>query len=274
MNVKHKINRRLLDKVADIATMAGQEILNLHDNLDLSVDYKQDGSPLTLADLRSHEVIQSSLQELTPDIPILSEESLEEIHNQRLNWSTLWMVDPLDGTKYFLAGKKGFTVNIALIQDSRPVLGVVYAPAYNLLHFGAHGIGAFCATPGYRPRPIQTRDLRKRGLVMVASRSHWNANLHRFRCSVLPRFPKVKTVYIGSSLKICLVAEGVADVYPRFGPTSEWDTAAAHCVLEVAGGKMQDVDGNPLEYNKLDILNPWFFASGSSEVNWGEFNTI
>ena len=268
MNVKRKIDRHLLGQVADIAISAGREILNVYDSPDLAVNYKQDGSPLTLADLRSHDIIQTALGKITADIPILSEESSPEIHSQRCNWPTLWMVDPLDGTSGFVKGNGEFTVNIALIQESRPVLGVVYTPVRDLLHFAAHGVGAFSARTGQKARSIQTRKLPGKQLVVVASRSHKHAGLDRFMDRVRRLDFRVETYPMGSSLKLCLLSEGLADVYPRFGPTSEWDTAAAQCVLEVAGGKIQDVEGNSLEYNKPDILNPAFIASGSSEVDW------
>ncbi|MCY4147907.1 MAG: 3'(2'),5'-bisphosphate nucleotidase CysQ [Gammaproteobacteria bacterium] len=268
MNAKRKVDRRLLDQVVSIAVSAGREILDVYDNSDLTVNYKQDGSPLTLADLRSHEFIQVSLEKMTPDIPILSEESSPEIHRKRHDWSTFWLVDPLDGTKGFVRGNGEFTVNIALIQESRPVLGVVYTPVRDLLHFAAHGVGAFSAKAGQKARSIQTRKLPERQLIMVSSRSHKHAGLDRFMERIELLDYRVETYPMGSSLKLCLLSEGLADVYPRFGPTSEWDTAAAHCVLEVAGGQIQDVEGNSLEYNKPDILNPAFIASGSSEVDW------
>ncbi len=268
MNAKRRIDRHLLGKVVDIAISAGREILNVHDSPDLSVDYKQDGSPLTLADLRSHEIIQAALEKITPDIPILSEESSPEMHGQRCDWPTLWLVDPLDGTKGFVRGSGEFTVNIALIQESRPVLGVVYTPVRDLLHFAAHGVGAFSSRAGQKARSIQTRKLPDRRLVVLSSHSHKHVGLERFMDRVRSLDFRVETRLMDSSLKFCLISEGLADVYPRFGPTSEWDTAAAQCVLEAAGGKIQDVEGNSLEYNKPDILNPAFIASGSSEVDW------
>lgn len=271
MKANHSDNQHLLDQAVDIAVAAGREIMSVYTHADFSVDYKQDGSPLTVADLKAHETIQSLLQNLTPNIPVLSEESSLKTRQERIHWSTFWLVDPLDGTKEFVKGNGEFTVNIALIHHSRPILGVVHAPARGLLHYAAQGAGAFSRHNGESPRKIQTRELPERDLVVVSSRSHQHCLLDRFLENAKKSFPAVRTVFMGSSLKICLVAEGVADVYPRIGPTSEWDTAAAQCVLESAGGKMHDVAGNSLEYNKPDILNPQFFATGSSKVNWAEF---
>ncbi len=268
---KEKIDRQFLEQVASIAVLAGQKIMDIYKNCDLTVEYKQDGSPLTVADLQSHKLIQNALQDLTPHIPILSEESSPEIHRQRINWSTLWLVDPLDGTKGFVKRNGEFTVNIALIENSKSTLGVVYAPARDLLQYAAQGIGAFCVDEGAKVRPIRTRQLTDESLVVVASRSQQDANLQRFLLKLEPHYPEVVSYPMSSSLKFCLLADGVADIYPRFGPTSEWDTAAAQCVLEVAGGKIQNAEGKALEYNKPDILNSEFIASGSSEINWSEF---
>ncbi|MCY4050683.1 MAG: 3'(2'),5'-bisphosphate nucleotidase CysQ [Gammaproteobacteria bacterium] len=269
--LKEKITYSFLEDVASIAVSAGRIILDIYENHDLAVEYKKDGSPLTMADLHSHKFILTSLQELTPDIPILSEESSPEIHRQRINWSTLWLVDPLDGTKGFVQGNGEFTVNIALIQDSKPILGVVYTPVRNLLQYAALGVGAFCVDAQNKCRPIQTREISDQLVVVVSSRSIQDANLNRFISKLKLHFSQVETYPLGSSLKFCLLADGLADIYPRFGPTSEWDTAAAQCILEVAGGKIQNAEGNSLEYNKLDIVNSAFIASGSFEANWTEF---
>lgn len=271
MSVIYQDNRHLLDQVGEIAKLAGREIMDVYRRPNLSIEYKEDGSPLTVADLRSHAIIETSLQQLTPYIPLLSEESSAETHRERIEWATLWMVDPLDGTKGFVKRNGEFTVNIALIHNKRPILGVVHTPVESLMHYAAEGIGAFCCKGDDPPYAIQTRELPDQGLVVVSSRSRQQRHLDRFLKQVRRRFTSVETLFMGSSLKICRVAEGIADVYPRIGSTSEWDTAAAQCVLEAAGGKMFDVAGNSLEYNKLDILNPKFFASGSSEVDWAEF---
>lgn len=262
---------RLLDRVVEIAVRAGREILDVYETRAMSIDYKGDGSPLTAADMRSHRVIESSLRELRPELPVLSEESSAGTLEERGRWSTFWLVDPLDGTKEFIKGNGEFTVNIALIHDRRPVLGVVHTPVRSLSHYAAEDVGAFRREGVGEPEAIRARALSGAGLVAVVSRSHRGGRLQAYLDNVERRFGPVETVAMGSSLKICLVAEGAADIYPRLGPTSEWDTAAAQCVLEVAGGKMLDAEGIPLEYNKPDILNPWFFASGNSEVDWAGF---
>jgi len=262
---------QLLDQVLEIAVLAGQEILDVYEN-DFAVDYKGDGSPLTIADRRAHTLIQEKLEQIVPKIPVLSEESKPEAVEQRQNWDRFWLVDPLDGTKEFVKRNGEFTVNIALIEKNRPVLGVVHTPVQSMSHFAAEGAGAFKIEAQGERMPISVREAVKGQVTMVASRSHSGEEVDRFREAVELDFGPVQIASMGSSLKLCLVAEGAADIYPRLGLTSEWDTAAAHCVLNVAGGSVIDLAGNPLVYNKPDILNPWFLACGGKNVNWNRYS--
>ena len=258
---------QLLQQVARVAVLAGEEILAVYDG-DFDVEIKGDGSPLTVADQRSHAVIASSLAEVEPDIPMLSEESGEDVFRERFNWSRYWLVDPLDGTKEFVNRNGEFTVNIALIENGEPVLGGVHTPVQGITHFAARGVGAFKSMLNNEPSPISVREPETNNIVMVASRSHAGPEVEEYKNRVEKDLGPVAITSMGSSLKLCLVAEGSADIYPRLGPTSEWDTAAAHCVVEVAGGRVTATDGQTLRYNKENILNPWFLVSGGGNINW------
>ena len=262
---------QLLDQALEIAVLAGREILDVYEN-DFDVHYKGDGSPLTIADSRAHTLIQEKLVQVTPEIPVLSEESNPEALEERLNWDRFWLVDPLDGTKEFVKRNGEFTVNIALIENNSPVLGVVHTPVKSISHFAAEGIGAFKIDGGGTRQAISVREAVMGQITMVASRSHSGEEVDQFREAVERDLGTVEIASMGSSLKLCLVAEGLADIYPRLGLTSEWDTGAAHCVLNVAGGSVVDLAGKPLVYNKPDILNPWFLARGGNNVNWNQYS--
>ncbi len=229
-----------------------------------TVDRKADESPLTEADQRAHEIIVAGLGRLDPRLPVLSEESAPGVMAERLAWERYWLVDPLDGTKEFVKRNGEFTVNIALIEHHRAVLGVVHAPVLDTDYFGALQAGAWMRQGGQPKVSIGVQKPARETPVVVGSRSHRGQSLDR----MLQRLGPHELVAMGSSLKICLVATGEADFYPRLGPTSEWDTAAAHAVLESAGGSMIDLNGEPLRYNKTDILNPHFLAFGDDAVNW------
>ncbi len=259
MNYQH-----LLDEVVAIARRAGDAILEIYDT-DFEVEHKADESPLTAADLASHRVIVDSLAALEPTLPVLSEESAEEIpFAQRAAWNPYWLVDPLDGTKEFVKRNGEFTVNIALIHDHEPVLGVVHVPVSGVTYFGAAGGGAFRRRGDADAEAITVTD-EARTPVVVGSRSHRGSSLEDY----LARLGDHEMVAMGSSLKFCVVAEGGADVYPRLGPTSEWDTAAAHAVVRAAGGRVVGLDGEPLRYNaKADILNPHFVVVGNPTRDW------
>jgi 3'(2'), 5'-bisphosphate nucleotidase len=254
----------LLPAVVEIARLAGKQILTVYET-DFDVRMKDDESPLTAADLAAHETILTKLAELTPDIPVLSEESREISYQVRAGWSRYWLVDPLDGTREFVNRSGEFTVNIALIEGHRPILGAVHVPVSGRDYYAAVGAGAWRQDAEAAPVEINVSQRCHRPVRVVGSKSHRGASLDAF----LARLEEYELVAIGSSLKICLVAEGSADIYPRLGPTSEWDTAAAQTVVECAGGKLTDIGGEPLLYNcKDDLLNPFFLAFGDQSTDW------
>jgi 3'(2'), 5'-bisphosphate nucleotidase len=249
--------KALLPELLSIAAEAGRAILSVYDS-DFAVELKDDRSPLTAADRAAHTTILAGLKRLSPELPVLSEESPPEELAGRRSWQRFWLVDPLDGTREFIKRNGEFTVNIALIDSHRPVAGVVAAPALGRTYYGAVGHGAF-RQDGAEPRPIGVRRPAADPLRIVGSRSHGSPDLESFLATIGPHVLKP----MGSSLKICLVAEGEADLYPRLGLTSEWDTAAAEAVLLAAGGSMIDLKGQPLTYNAREgLLNPHFLALG------------
>lgn len=250
--------------VGAIARRAGAAILDVYSR-EFEVERKADSSPLTLADMRSHEIIVRELTALTPNIPVLSEEASDIPYDERSRWLQYWLVDPLDGTKEFVSRNGEFTVNIALIQNQRATLGVVYVPVRDTLYVGTVENGATKQIGTSAPVTIRTTQPAASPLRIVGSRSHRDDTLSRF----LPRLGPHELVAVGSSIKFCLVAEGSADLYPRFGPTSEWDTAAAQAVVEAAGGAVVTFDGNPLRYNtKAELLNPHFLVYGDPSGEW------
>ena len=249
-----------ISELEPIARAAGDTIMAIYSQ-PFTVEYKGDESPLTAADKGAHEVIVQALAGLTPDIPVLSEESGPEVMGLRHGWSRYWLVDPLDGTKEFVSRNGEFTVNIALIEDGKPLWGLVYAPVLDRLWYGGKGMGAWRVADGKR-EAIQTLPHQEGApWRVVGSRNH----LSRETLDYLARFGdiergEIELVSMGSSLKFCIIAEGGAELYPRLAPTCEWDTAAAQAVLEGAGGSVTRLDGSPLAYNKPDILNPCFVA--------------
>ena len=257
-----------LDRIAHescvLARRAGAAILEVYAG-SFAVETKSDDSPLTAADMASHRLIVNGLRELTPDIPVLSEESKGIDWNVRRAWERYWLVDPLDGTREFVKRNGEFTVNIALIENHVPVLGAVLIPVTGELYYGITGEGAFLETaPGAMPQPIATR-LAASIPIVAGSRSHANER----QMAMLEKLGYHRLVSVGSSIKFCMVARGDADLYLRLGPTSEWDTAAAQCVLEQAGGAVVDLQGEPLRYNaKESLLNPEFLALGDRSVDW------
>jgi 3'(2'), 5'-bisphosphate nucleotidase len=255
----------LLPEIRKLVADAGTAILEVYAGAH-DVEYKSDDSPITRADRAAHEVLTAGLRRLTPAIPVLSEESADEHAVEvRRHWRELWLVDPLDGTKEFIGRNGEFTVNVALVRDHRPVLGVVAAPVLDTTYYGVQGRGAFVTRQGEADRPIRVRRPAAEPLVIVGSRSHRGDSLD----GVLARLGPHELRPMGSSLKFCLVAEGAADLYPRLGPTSEWDTAAAQAVVEAAGGAVTTLDGAPLRYNERDtLLNPHFLAFGDPSRDW------
>lgn len=254
----------LIEPIVALARKAGDAILEVYAS-DFDVQSKGDESPLTQADLAAHRRIVAGLAELTPDLPVISEESGLPPFAERSGWATYWLIDPLDGTKEFVSRNGEFTVNIALIADGRPVFGVVHVPVQGKTYVGCEGRGAELRSDGAEPRAIHVAQKSAEPVRVVGSRSHRGASLDAFvenlgDCDLVP---------MGSSLKFCVVAEGGADVYPRLGPTSEWDTAAAQAVVEQAGGSVVTLDGKPLKYNqKEEILNPHFLVIGATDHDW------
>ena len=249
---------KLLMMAQEAALKGGEEILKVYHSDRFEVEFKGDQSPLTLADRNAHVAICDLLSE--SGIPILSEEGKEIPYKERKNWHRLWIVDPLDGTKEFIKRNGEFTVNIALIENGNPILGVIYVPVKDQLYTGAIGIGAEKKENG---RVIQMPiEQEKRKYRAVGSRSHMSVETEKFFDDLKTRHGEVEIVSMGSSLKICLVAEGTADVYPRFAPTMEWDTAAGHAIAGAAGKSLIDVKTNrEMVYNREDLLNNWFVVS-------------
>ena len=254
------ISSDLITKVVDLARKAGTAILSVYFEMShndaVFATQKADGSPLTKADLDAHQIIAAGLAVLTPSIPAVSEEDIHSFAH-RTPKSIFWLIDPLDGTKEFLALNDEFTVNIALIRNGQPVFGVVVAPALNLTYWGAVGYGAWRIFAGTREQ-IKISPLPDI-LRILASKSHLNAET----LSYIEQLGSHVLLRVGSSLKFCRIAEGNADVYARLAPTCEWDTAAGQAVLEAAGGHVFTLDGCPLLYGKSSVLNPYFIASSA-----------
>lgn len=268
--------------LTELAWRAGDAILSVYRSDDFDVEAKGDGSPLTRADRLAHETIVAGLASLFPGTRVLSEESDPEAGpvdggaeppsgpGPRSGWGTFWLVDPLDGTKEFIKRNDEFTVNIALIRDREPAWGVVLAPALGRGYAGGPGYPTRRFDRDGETTPIRVREYGGGVATVVASRSHRGEAVDTFLHNLESREAAAEVRSMGSSLKLCLVAEGAADVYPRLGPTCEWDTAAAHAVVTGAGGRVTDLDGRPLAYNKSSVLNPWFVASGGGDYPWTE----
>lgn len=260
--------KRLLESVVALAREAGARILEIYEG-EFSVDRKEDDSPLTAADMASHHCLMEGLSRVDPAFPVISEESSEVPFSRRRQWETYWLIDPLDGTKEFIKRNGEFTVNIALIHRHESVLGVVQAPVKRQCYFAARRFGAFRQDDGEAPRPIQVRRDAPAQITVAGSRSHKTCALEAY----LARLDENHLLLsVGSSLKFCLVAEGSADLYPRLGPTCEWDTAAAQCIVEEAGGYVTGLNGKKLLYNtKESYLNPYFLVYGDSSRDWGAY---
>lgn len=277
------IDKQLLDIAISASLDAGQVIMSIY-GTDFDVDYKKDQSPLTLADQKANEVIEQYLKDT--DMPVLSEESRQISYSERKGWHRFWLVDPLDGTKEFIKRNGEFTVNIALIDGHEPIMGVVYAPDLDILYFGAAGEGAYkldcrgfslgednknpdtklfdsdVLKKAAAPLPIESKSKPAEDkITLVGSRSHGGPDLEQYIEELKKKYQKVHFTAAGSSLKICLVAEGAADQYPRLGPTMEWDTGAGHAVASASGAVVLEFNTRqPLKYNKNDLLNPWFMV--------------
>ena len=252
------VSADLVDQVVRIARRAGETILEVYET-DFAVDRKSDASPVTEADRRAEAVILAGLQqEIDSTFPIIAEEEVAAGRIPAISTAPFWLVDPLDGTKQFVSKQGEFTVNIALIEDGRPLLGVVHAPAIGQTYWGSPH-GAFAVTDGGPARAIHCRPMPGKGIVAVASRSHRTPATDEY----LAKFDVAEITSSGSSIKFCTVASGRADLYPRMGRTMEWDTAAGHAVVRFAGGSVTDIDGNDLKYGKPGFENPHFVVRGA-----------
>jgi 3'(2'), 5'-bisphosphate nucleotidase len=263
----------LLSTAIHASIEAGRAIMEVYDSGDIKTNLKEDQSPLTIADLRSHSVIIPKLE--GTGYPLLSEEGADIPYDERRRWNNFWMVDPLDGTKEFIKRNGEFTVNIAFIERNKPVLGVVYLPVYKRLYYAFKGGGA------HRIERIDQNDAEQiqgklhelsnslpdkregKAIRVVASRSHLSPETKEFIGQLERKNKKIELLSAGSALKLCFIAEGRADVYPRLGPTMEWDIAAGHILITESGGALLKLDGTVLEYNKPDLLNPWFVAKST-----------
>jgi len=256
------IDRINIEEINRIAREAGEAVLDVY-GTEFSVDVKDDKSPLTEADRRSNAVIVGELERLYPEIPIISEETRTVDYSERKGWDYFWLVDPLDGTKEFIKRNGEFTVNIALVRGQTPVLGVVYQPVGDFLYYASEGQGAWKSSGGGAAvrLPGGEHYTTKAAVTVVASRSHLTDEVRTFISDLEAQGKTVEFISAGSSLKLCLVAEGAADVYPRLGPTMEWDTGAAHAVALEAGRRVGEAgtDQPPL-YNKENLLNPYFIV--------------
>jgi 3'(2'), 5'-bisphosphate nucleotidase len=261
-----------LEIMSSLARDAGDAILAIYGEDDFGVETKDDESPLTRADLAAHKILVEGLTAALPQIPVLSEESGGITWEQRRSWQTYFLVDPLDGTKEFISRNGEFTVNIALIENGVPIQGVVYVPVKDVLYAGDQKAGLATVTRDGSTETIRTRAVDvSQPLTLVASRRHGGDALQACLDVLNQHFDALDTTNMGSSLKLCLVAEGKADLYPRLAPTSEWDTAAAQAVVEAAGGRVVDVALETLRYNtKEDILNPFFYVLGDPDFRWLE----
>ena len=261
----------LHEELIEIVRRAGDEIMDVYAT-DFDVDTKSDSSPVTEADLRAHRVIVERLRRVVPEYPVLSEEADPPDFETRSSWPRYWLVDPLDGTREFIGRNGEFTVNIALIDGHLPVLGVVGVPARDEVFLGDVALGQAYKETSRGRQPLAARAFPKAGgLTVMTSRSHGSARLESYLDGIAAALGPVTRRSIGSSLKLCLLAQGEADFYPRLGPTSEWDIGAAQAVLTAAGGAVRRFDGRPLDYNaKASFLNPEFMAVGDPTFPWGE----
>ena len=265
--IKHQELEELTSEILKISCQAGDRILEIYET-DFSVENKSDNSPLTAADMAAHNTICEQLTKLTPSIPILSEESSHINFSDRQKWNQYWLVDPLDGTREFIKRNGEFTVNIALIENHCSIMGVIHIPVTGISYTAAINNGAYKYEANGNKTRIFIRQTIDDAITIAGSRSHGNEQLQAFINSL----PNPEVLSVGSSIKFCLVAEGTADIYPRFGLTSEWDTAAAQAIVEEAGGMVIDTDYKRLEYNtKESLLNPPFLVIADKEFDWQQY---
>lgn len=267
--------RRVLPGCIELARLAGEKIMEIYET-DFQIENKKDNTPVTNADIAANDLIVETLSKLTPHIPILSEESDEITFEERCKWETYWLVDPLDGTRAFIEKTGEFSVNIALIYQHRPVVGVIHSPVKSCSFYACKGNGAFHLDEMDQSRSIQACTKcpsdKSRKVITAGTHSSRSVALQVFLDNLRDEFGGYDMKYMGSSLKSCMIAEGIADIYARLGPTSEWDTAAAQCIVEEAGGLITDTQMKPLTYNtKESLLNPDFFVFGDTSICWSQF---
>ena len=263
MHDRKILNEQLISSTVEIAKEAGMVITEIY-NSDFDYQLKEDLSPITAADNLSHNIITERLKTLTPKIPILSEENCNIAYKIRSQWTRYWLVDPLDGTKEFISKNGEFTVNIALIENNTPIFGVIDIPVTNETYWGSKANGSFCSDANKDVKQINVPKDNQNPIRIVASRSHPSNML----ASLLEIIVDYEIIEIGSSIKFCLIASGQADCYPRFGPTSEWDTAAGEAIVESAGGQVVNTNGDSMNYNvKEDYLNPNFIVSNGKIIS-------
>jgi 3'(2'), 5'-bisphosphate nucleotidase len=260
------ISLKLIEEICRLTVQAGEKVMRIYGG-EFSVTLKKDASPLTEADRLSHEFLLDRLTPIISGLPVISEESHEAAAPSPAAQHRYWLIDPLDGTKEFLKRTNEFTVNVALIEAGKPSLGVVHAPALDLTYYAAQGFGAWRRQGVQAPQRIQTRSAPPSSMTVVASKDHAGPLV----TAMLARLSQPILQSMGSSLKFCLVAEGKADIYLRDLPTMEWDTAAAQCVVEVAGGMVCTLDGQPLRYGKPGLKNPAIMTVGDLKLHWRDY---
>ena len=263
MHDKKILNEQLISSTVEIAKLAGEGITEIY-NSDFDYQLKKDLSPITAADNLSHIIITKRLKILTPEIPILSEENCDIPYKIRENWTKYWLVDPLDGTKEFIKRNGEFTVNIALIENNTPIFGVIHLPVTSETYWGSQVNGSFYSSGNNDVKEIRVSENHQNPIRLVASRSHPSEMLN----SLLKKIVDYEIIEVGSSIKFCHIASGQADCYPRFGPTSEWDTAAGEAIVSSAGGHVVAASGNSMKYNvKEEYLNPNFIVSNGKIIS-------
>ena len=257
-----QIKSGLTEQLIEISKEAGEAILKVY-NTNFDYQIKKDLSPLTKADTLSHNIICEKLKLLTPDIPIISEENSDIPFNIRSSWEQYWLVDPLDGTKEFIKKNGEFTVNIALIENNTPIFGIIHIPVTNETYWGSSTKGSFYIKGNNQKTKLHVENKIRSQVRIVASRSHPSKMLD----TLLEEIGEYKIITKGSSLKFCLIAKGQADIYPRLGPTSEWDIAAGHAIVKFAGGSLLTIDGESMQYNLTENnLNPYFVVASREDI--------
>ncbi len=273
--VLHYSTAPLTERLIKLCHLAGDAIMAIYQHPDgFDVDIKTDCSPVTAADIAAHKILLAGLRDLLPNTPVLSEEGAIPHWQERRRWSRYWLIDPLDGTKEFISRNGDFSVNVALIEHNKPVLGVVYAPTHALTYAGNNEQGAWKISgvgQTQRSEKIHTRPLQPSHMAIVASRRYGKDALQALLNHLLSTYPAIAVESVGSSLKLCMVAEGLADLYPRLSPTCEWDTAAGQAIVEAAGGLVLNAKLQPLRYNQQEsVLNDDFYVVGDTSAHWAK----